>query len=270
MGPRISFWSLRFFNIEDDKIHGIKSDYEWEVPINVLIQPDCWSRMTTLEDIQKDKLKQAALYLDEISDKENKEFWRLFISKLPREIYTEDQIETFAEEGNTTTGSPSFKLLCDLRQRRLLFNYFIRCLEIIKCMKAFNLFIQPGEFIYIHFLTICWSITDLYLYHTHIHTTVPVILEHPSSQSLQCGDVLVLRCRWGCVPSPPQYQWYWNDIPLLDQTDSVLKISNVNTSHTGDYKCVVTNPYINDHILNRSVISHTVKVEVLEYSISGK
>ena len=85
-------------------------------------------------------------------------------------IYTKDQIEMFAEEGNTTTGSPSFKLLCDLRQRRLLFNYFIRCLEIIKCMKAFNLFIQPGEFIYF-FWQFVRSITDLYLYHTHSYSS---------------------------------------------------------------------------------------------------
>ena len=102
------------------------------------------------------------------------------------------------------------------------------------------------------------------------HTAIPVILEHPSSQSLQCGDVLVLRCRGDCVPSPPQYQWYWNDTPLLDQTDSVLKISNVNTSHTGDYKCVVTNASINDHILNCFVISHVVKGKVLKYPIPGK
>ena len=102
------------------------------------------------------------------------------------------------------------------------------------------------------------------------HTAIPVISEHPSSQSLQCGDVLLLRCRGDCVPSPPQYQWYWNDTPLLDQTDSVLKISDVNTSHAGDYKCVVTNPYINDDNLNRSVTSHTVKVEILKYPIPGK
>ena len=37
--------------------------------------------MMTLKDVQQDKLKQAALYLDEISDVENKEFWRLFIQK---------------------------------------------------------------------------------------------------------------------------------------------------------------------------------------------
>ena len=101
----------------------------------------------TLKDVQQDKLKQTALYLDEISDVENKEFWRLFISKMPGKSYTEDQIETFALEGNTTTGSPSFKLLSDLRDCRLPFMTFINCLEAIKCTKAFNLFIQPSEFI---------------------------------------------------------------------------------------------------------------------------
>ena len=104
--------------------------------------------MTTLKDVQKDKLKQAALYLDEISDVESEEFWRLFIEKLPQKIYTEDQIETFAEAGNTTTGSPSFKLLCDLRERGLTYKTFIKCLETIKCTKAFNLFTQTSEFIY--------------------------------------------------------------------------------------------------------------------------
>ena len=78
--------------------------------------------------------------------------------------------------------------------------------------------------------------------------------------------MLVLRCSGDCVPLPPQYQWYQNDIPLHDQTDSILKISDVNPSHCGDYKCVVTTPYVNDDILNRSVISQTVKVEVLTYS----
>ena len=104
--------------------------------------------MTTLKDVQKDKLKQTALYLDEISDVESEEFWRLFIDELPQKIYTEDQIETFAAEGHTTTGSPSFKLLCDLRDRGLAFKTFIKCLETIKCTKAFNLFIQRSEFIY--------------------------------------------------------------------------------------------------------------------------
>ena len=105
--------------------------------------------MTTLKDVQKDKLKQAALYLDEISDVEDEEFWRLFIDNLPQKVYTEDQIETFAEEGNTATGSPSFKLLCDLRERGLTYKTFINCLETIKCTKAFNLFMKTSEFIYI-------------------------------------------------------------------------------------------------------------------------
>ena len=104
--------------------------------------------MTTLKDVQKDKLRQTAKYLDEISDVESEEFWRLFIDNLPQKVYTEDQIETFAEEGNTTTGSPSFKLLCDLRDRRLPLQAFFKCLKTIKCIKAFNLLVQPSEFIH--------------------------------------------------------------------------------------------------------------------------
>ena len=105
--------------------------------------------MTTLKDVQQDKLKQAALYLDGVSIIENEEFWRLLIDNLPQKVYIEDQIEVFSEERNTTTGSPSFKLLCDFRERGQAYNTFINCLETIKCTKAFNLFMQTSEFIYI-------------------------------------------------------------------------------------------------------------------------
>ena len=105
--------------------------------------------MTSLKNIQKDKLKQVALYLNEISDVESEEFWRLFLDNLPKKLYTEDQIEAFADENNTTTGSPSFKLLGDLRGPGLTYKTFINYLETIKCTEAFNLLMTTSEFMYI-------------------------------------------------------------------------------------------------------------------------
>ena len=104
-----------------------------------------------------------------ISYVENEESWCLFIDNLPQMVYTEDQIEAFPEESNTTTGSPSFKLLCDLRERGLLYKTFLNCLEINKCTKAFNIFMQISEFIYIIRQFVKILLTYILITCTHKH-----------------------------------------------------------------------------------------------------
>ena len=93
-----------------------------------------------MENIPRDKLKMVADSLDEFSDKQNKEYWRLLVGVLPRKLYTAVQIETFAEEVASPSGSPSIKLLEDLIARRFSFENFQEALEKIGCVEAQNVF----------------------------------------------------------------------------------------------------------------------------------
>ena len=103
-----------------------------------------------MREISKDKLRQAAKFLDEkpkaLSSAACKdEYWRQLINALPQRIYTNSQIEGFAEEILTPRGSPALKLLVDLRERGLEYEAFLDCLEKIKCYNALNLFIQSSK-----------------------------------------------------------------------------------------------------------------------------
>ncbi len=108
-----------------------------------------------MREISKDKLRQAARYLDEkppiLSTKESckEEYWRQLIDALPFRLYTNVQIETFAEELFGPTGSPGLRLLVDLRERGLEYEPFLKALEQIKCFKALNLFVQSSELMHV-------------------------------------------------------------------------------------------------------------------------
>ena len=102
-------------------------------------------------EITEQKLKAAAKFLDEIpsglpgKDTSNEEYWRQFIRAIPYKLYTQQQIESFADELLGVTGSPSLKLLLHLRQRGFSYEHFLDCLEKIKCYKALNLFVESSE-----------------------------------------------------------------------------------------------------------------------------
>lgn len=101
--------------------------------------------MAKLKDLKSDQLKQVSRYMDELSDGEE-EVWRLFINGMSKRIYTESQIETFADENLKPRGSPSYSLLTDLSRRNMTLSEFLRIMKKIKCIKVINMFLQTSEF----------------------------------------------------------------------------------------------------------------------------
>lgn len=104
-----------------------------------------------MDDIPRDKLIKAGKCLDAqpppLSSEPCKvEYWRQFIDALPFRIYSNSQIESFAEELFEPSGSPGLKLLVDLTIRGLEYEVFLECLRKIKCFKALNLFVQSSKF----------------------------------------------------------------------------------------------------------------------------
>lgn len=103
-----------------------------------------------MKTIPVEKLRELGKYLDEcpndLSDKHHDEYWRLLIKSLPKRLYTRDQIERFADEYQSTSGSPSLLLLYDLREKGVKLEQFKHCLEKIRCDKALNLFLHGSEF----------------------------------------------------------------------------------------------------------------------------
>lgn len=103
-----------------------------------------------LDAIPVNKLRELAKYLDEfptpIPGNSSEEFWRLLIKKLPRQMYSRDQVEEFAEEVQSISGSPSLRLLYDLRGKKLVkFEQLLTHLKAIKCHKAINMFTPTSE-----------------------------------------------------------------------------------------------------------------------------
>ena len=98
-----------------------------------------------LEVIPVNKLQELAKYLDEL-DTSGEEFWRLLIKKLPRQVYSRDQVEEFAEEFQSISRSPSLRLLYDMRRKKLVkFEQLLAHLKAIKCHKAMNMFTLTSE-----------------------------------------------------------------------------------------------------------------------------
>ena len=90
---------------------------------------------------------------------------------------------------------------------------------------------------------------------------VPEITLHPEDQIVHVGDTLVLRCCAKCIPSPPDYHWHCNGVPMRNMRDPVLRIDDVHTYIDGTYTCKVTNKYINDPN-NNFVWTRPAKVHV--------
>ena len=101
--------------------------------------------MATVNNIPDSKIRQAARIMDEIDEDSDEEIWRLFINQLPKRIYTQAEIENFADENLKPNGSPSLLLLNDIKRRNMSFDTFINCLRNIGCVKALNLFSQTSE-----------------------------------------------------------------------------------------------------------------------------
>ena len=103
-----------------------------------------------LEAIPVNTLRELAKYLDEFPSSmpgsNEEEFWRLLIKKLPRQMYSRDQVEEFAEEVHSISGSPSLRLLYDMRGKNVVkFEQLLTHLKAIKCHKAINMFTPTSE-----------------------------------------------------------------------------------------------------------------------------
>jgi len=75
-----------------------------------------------------------------------------------------------------------------------------------------------------------------------VAVTPPVILGRPSpaNQTALVGNAFTLKVNAHGV-APLTYQWYRNSILLEGATNSVLQISNAQTSHSGGYTVTVSN-----------------------------
>ena len=101
--------------------------------------------MAKLKEVSKETLKEVSRYMDELHDGED-EVWRLFIDAMSQKIYTEAQIETFADENLKPRGSPSSALIADLSRRNMTLKEFLGISKKIKCTKVVNLFLQTSEY----------------------------------------------------------------------------------------------------------------------------
>ena len=115
--------------------------------------------MAKLKELKSDQLKQVSRYMDELADGEE-EVWRVFINGMSKKIYTESQIETFADENLKPRGSPSYSLLTDLSRRNMTLSEFLRIMKKIKCIKVINMFLQTSEF-----QPLGVSVTELGIFH---------------------------------------------------------------------------------------------------------
>lgn len=88
----------------------------------------------------------------------------------------------------------------------------------------------------------------------------PSILSQTSDMDLIIGSSVTLIVN--AVPSVAtntlSYQWYQNNTPI-DSTSDRLTLSNINTAHTGSYKCIVT-----EENFNTTVESAAVNIVVRE------
>ena len=88
---------------------------------------------------------------------------------------------------------------------------------------------------------------------------------------VRVGGTLVLKCCAKCIPSPPDYQWHFNGVPMRNMRNPVLRIDDVHTYVAGSYACKVTNKHINDP--NHNFVwtrPAKVNVETIKLSIPGK
>ena len=102
-----------------------------------------------MRSIPVDKLRELSRYLDEfptlMPGDGDVEYWRLLIQQLPRRMYSKAQVEEFARELETPSGSPSLRLLYDMREKGVTLEQFKVHLETIRCHKALNIFTPTSK-----------------------------------------------------------------------------------------------------------------------------
>jgi Immunoglobulin domain/Beta-propeller repeat len=76
--------------------------------------------------------------------------------------------------------------------------------------------------------------------HTAILFAQPVITNQPLSQAVPVGSNVTFQVGASGV-EPFAYQWQLNDTPILDATNSLLELFNVQFTNAGEYSVLVTN-----------------------------
>ena len=90
--------------------------------------------------------------------------------------------------------------------------------------------------------------------------TPPQITEQPSNTTVLPDAAVTLSVVAVCTPFP-QFQWYHNDTPIADQTQSVLSISGASPSNEGWYRAAVSN--VAGTIVSQSVYVTVYTVPVI-------
>ena len=88
--------------------------------------------------------------------------------------------------------------------------------------------------------------TDAMLFDNYLVTAgpnpAPAILQGPSNQTVAAGNSAFLGALATGVP-PLSYQWYVNDNPISNATNSSLSLEGLSASEAGNYTLMVVNPY---------------------------
>jgi hypothetical protein len=88
---------------------------------------------------------------------------------------------------------------------------------------------------------------DVYVADTSNHTirlaftpAAPLIAQQPQSQTVTAGNNVTFSVTATGKPAPA-YQWYFNGTAMSGATNSILSITNVQTTNAGNYTVTVTN-----------------------------
>ena len=85
------------------------------------------------------------------------------------------------------------------------------------------------------------------------NTSIISIIKQPNPETFATfGEKLILECKASCAQHPVKYQWYHNEEPLADATQSTLIIQTVYDGNTGSYYCKVTSNYSEDTVKSRT------------------
>lgn len=77
---------------------------------------------------------------------------------------------------------------------------------------------------------------------------ITIIKEPPPEVFVTFGESLILKCIALCGQHPVKYQWYNDEKPLEDATQSTLTITSVSENDVGSYYCKVTSKYSEDTV----------------------
>lgn len=69
----------------------------------------------------------------------------------------------------------------------------------------------------------------------------PIVITPPESTSAPCGGEALFGFEYDGTP-PLTFQWYFGNTPILDQTNDLLVVTNVNYSVAGLYRVVLNGP----------------------------